>query len=101
MWGGCLSEGWAIGQGNFLVNGDVCVGLTALMCFPVGRMLPWRMKAWYLWHLAKSKAAQGYAKEQEERAERRSLWTIVLFLKQLEVKAVCICNSLHISYWGL
>lgn len=42
------------------------------------------MKAWFLWHLAESSAAQGYAKEQEERAERHSPWTIVLFLKQLD-----------------
>lgn len=25
------------GQGDFSVNGDVHVGLTALMCFPVGQ----------------------------------------------------------------
>lgn len=41
------------------------------------------MKAGFLWHLAETTAAQGYAKE-EEGAERHSPWTIVLFLMQLE-----------------
>lgn len=42
------------------------------------------MKAGFLWHLAETTAAQGYAKEEEEGAERHSPWTIVLFLVQLE-----------------